>query len=407
MAAQLRRWGLLENRGDVYTARTGHTVASHEGCFYLFGGTDGSARQSDAHAYNQETNIWCEIRANGRPPPARSGAQAVVWNGAVWFFGGYTKKDGDYFNDVFTFDIATSTWDIVATPGESPQKRTDHSVCLFSSSMLVFGGSDGRSRFNDLWELNLSERRWTRILTQQMAAPRSRFAHTAVMYNNAMFVFGGWDGQDTLQEFFEYNVSSNMWIQLPLRGTAPRARYRHTSVVCGDAMFMFGGVDKAQYRFPDLHEYNFITKSWNKVNTTGVMPSARTFHKAVVHEGYMYILGGFDGRRLNDMHCIQLRTKQDLNRLQDDKNGRGSAASQFSNAVPSGSSHAAVGDAQDSASTLMPEDMWIWNPVEMNPHQAQRYTPRTGHAVVVWNHCFYLMAALTRTHVKTIFISTM
>lgn len=56
------------------------------------------------------------------------------------------------------------------------------------------------------------------------------------------------------QELFEYNISSNMWIQLPMRGTAPRARYRHTAVVCGDAMFTFGGVDKTQYRFPDLHE---------------------------------------------------------------------------------------------------------------------------------------------------------
>ena len=43
--------------------------------------------------YNVETNLWQEIRASGRAPPARSGAQAVVWNGNVWFFGGYTKKE--------------------------------------------------------------------------------------------------------------------------------------------------------------------------------------------------------------------------------------------------------------------------------------------------------------------------
>lgn len=43
-----------------------------------------------------------------------------------------------------------------------------------------------------------------------------------------------------------------------------------------------------------------------------MQPSARTFHKTVVHEGYMYILGGFDGRRLNDIYRILLRTKAEL-----------------------------------------------------------------------------------------------
>ncbi|CAK9063596.1 unnamed protein product [Durusdinium trenchii] len=92
-AAGPYKWAHLENIGDVYTPRTGHAVVNEDGVFYLFGGTDGAARQSDVHAYNVETNLWQEIRASGRAPPARSGAQAVVWNGNVWFFGGYTKKE--------------------------------------------------------------------------------------------------------------------------------------------------------------------------------------------------------------------------------------------------------------------------------------------------------------------------
>ncbi|CAJ1453452.1 unnamed protein product [Effrenium voratum] len=42
--------------------------------------------------YNVETNLWQEIRAGGRGEE-HGLAEAVVWNGAVWFFGGYTKKD--------------------------------------------------------------------------------------------------------------------------------------------------------------------------------------------------------------------------------------------------------------------------------------------------------------------------
>ncbi|CAK9054387.1 Leucine-zipper-like transcriptional regulator 1 (LZTR-1) [Durusdinium trenchii] len=368
------KWAHLENIGDawVYTPRTGHAVVNEDGVFYLFGGTDGAARQSDVHAYNVETNLWQEIRASGRAPPARSGAQAVVWNGNVWFFGGYTKKDGDYFNDVYKYEIATSMWGSVHTLGEAPSKRTDHSVVLFRDSLLVFGGFDGHNRFNDLRELHLKDKRWSQVSVRSQV-PRNRFGHTAVIYGHSMYIFGGWDGHDTLQELFEYNISSNMWIQLPMRGTAPRARYRHTAVVCGDAMFTFGGVDKTQYRFPDLHEcasrigarrtrsaarpYSFSHRHWSKVSTLSVQPSARTFHKTVVHEGFMYILGGFDGRRLNDMYRILLRTKSELQRCQKQ------LADQVSSPpVPTGggmpSSTGAVGDAQDAAQTLMPEDLW-------------------------------------------------
>lgn len=392
--SQLCHWEHVETLGHVYTPRTGHAVVNEDGVFYLFGGTDGTARINDIHAYNVESNLWQEIRADGRPLPARSGAQAIVWQGAIWFFGGYTKKDGDYFNDVYKYDVPSNSWVSVHTLGESPQKRTDHSVCLFRDSMLVFGGSDGQNRFNDLRELHLPEKRWTSISVRS-SVPRSRFGHTAVMYGHSMFVFGGWDGHDTLHELFEYNVSSNMWIQLPLRGTPPRARYRHTAAVCGDAMFTFGGVDKTQYRFPDLHEYDFTSRYWSKVSTTAISPSARTFHKTVVHDGRMYILGGFDGRRLNDMYHITLRSKGELAKITQNNRGVNGSTNENSqaNGAPGRSSgstgQTAIGDAQDEAGTLMPEDLWMWQRVDSQ--SGQLYTPRTGHAVVVWNHCFYLM----------------
>ncbi|CAE7818686.1 unnamed protein product [Symbiodinium sp. CCMP2456] len=308
----------------------------------------------------------------------------------IWRRPGWTSAHTDH--DAVKLPRAARVDAEVHTLGEAPVKRTDHSVVLFRDSLLVFGGFDGHNRFNDLRELHLKDKRWSQVSVRSQV-PRNRFGHTAVIYAHSMYIFGGWDGHDTLQELFEYNISSNMWIQLPLRGTAPRARYRHTAVVCGDAMFTFGGVDKTQYRFPDLHEYNFTHRHWLKVATMSLQPSARTFHKTVVHEGYMYILGGFDGRRLNDMYRILLRTKSELQRCQ--KQLAEQAAS--SPPVPTSStrpedvpgSTGAVGDAQDAAQTLMPEDLWCWTRID--DQIGQVYTPRTGHAVVVWNHCFYLM----------------
>ena len=73
--------------------------------------------------------------------------------------------------------------------------------------MYVFGGFDGRARFNDLKYFSLDQPyRWQAIRGDRgQQAPRSRFGHTSVVYANSMFIFGGWDGHQTLDELYEYN----------------------------------------------------------------------------------------------------------------------------------------------------------------------------------------------------------
>ena len=123
-----------------------------------------------------------------------------------------------------------------------------------------------------------------------------------------MYVFGGWNGIYTLDDFFEYNILCNQWKSLHVCGTKPPSRYRHTAVVSpnGGRMFVFGGVDKKQDRFHDLWAFNFSGSTWEVVRTSGLPPSPRTFHRACMHNGCMYIFGGFDGNRLNDVWAIDL-----------------------------------------------------------------------------------------------------
>jgi len=392
MQRDVHRWEQITNLGDVYSPRTGHACVSDGPYFYLFGGTDGSARQSDVHVCNVNTHTWQQLDdTRGQAPSARSGTQAVVIDRVAWFFGGYTKKDGEYFNDVHTYDIAQKEWRNVSTLGDPPTRRTDHTIVLYGRSLFVFGGFDGRNRYNDLRQLNVSERRWHNIFSTA-TVPTSRFGHTAVIYQNSMFIFGGWDGHDTMQETHEYNYPSNQWFPVSPRGTPPQARYRHSAVVLGDSMYTFGGVDKQQTRFQDLHEFNLIHRVWSQVATTDISPSPRTFHKSVVHNGYMYILGGFDGRRQNDTHRILLNHAHTPA-----TNGVSSVPASNSlcyqprggMSMSSSAPPPVIGDETEGTSALMPEDFWHWQTIQgQNGHL---YTPRTGHEVVVWDHKFLLM----------------
>eukprot|EP00924_Labyrinthula_sp_SR-Ha-C_P004890 maker-scaffold_1-snap-gene-15.40-mRNA-1 protein AED:0.26 eAED:0.26 QI:0/0/0/1/0/0/3/0/526 len=296
-----RTWERVETHGESYTARTGHSVVEYEGCFYIFGGTDSSRRRNDLHKLDTKDMSWTQIspRRNNEVPWKRSGAKAVVVEGKMYLFGGYDGRGGNYFNDLQEYDIKTNTWTDTEEEGEEyPSPRTDHTLVHYHGKLYIFGGYDGRLRLNDLFEFDLDSLVWTKLAQNNSYVPVSRFGHTAVVDNDDMYVFGGWDGHETLNSMWRYSFLSDLW--------TPH-RYRHCSMVLNGRMYIFGGVDKYQTRFNDLHEFDFKTSRWKKVCTTPVAPKSRTFHPCSVFNNQIYIFGGFDGEnRLNDVHRLYL-----------------------------------------------------------------------------------------------------
>ena len=69
-------------------------------------------------------------------------------------------------------------------------------------------------------------------------------------------------------------------------------------------MFIFGGIDQNQERFNDINEFNFDSQMWTRVIAAGATPSTRTFHESLMFKGVMYVFGGFDGMKRNDIYRI-------------------------------------------------------------------------------------------------------
>lgn len=306
---EVRAWEKLHPHGDVYSPRTGHTVTSKDGRVYVFGGTDRRRRQQDLYQLDLASSSWSQVQTHGALPPRRSGALGVVHESDMFIFGGYDGRDGNYFNDLYYFNFDEQRWSQMPSVAEDrPEARTDHIMVLHASGIYVFGGYNGSSRFNDLCGYDLQARRWSRLQATG-AVPSRRFGHSGVVHEatNRLIVFGGWDGRDTLNDLFEYSFVTNEWRKMETKGNSPPHRYRHTAVIFGDNMFVFGGVDKTHSRFNDLQRLDLVTNTWSEVCTTGSIPSSRTFHRAVVVDSKMYLLGGYDGTdRLQDLYSIEI-----------------------------------------------------------------------------------------------------
>ncbi len=84
--------------------------------------------------------------------------------------------------------------------------------------------------FSDIYEYSIHENKWKYIkchvsMPEQSTGgvadgfvvlnePKLRFAHTAVVRENLMYVFGGWDGNITLNDLNVFDFERNRWLGL-------------------------------------------------------------------------------------------------------------------------------------------------------------------------------------------------
>ncbi len=54
-------------------------------------------------------------------------------------------------------------WKKLIPNGNAPIERTGHSAVILKDSMYIFGGTDETNKLNDLWEYKITENQWKKI----------------------------------------------------------------------------------------------------------------------------------------------------------------------------------------------------------------------------------------------------
>lgn len=103
-----------------------------------------------------------------------------------------------------------------------------------SGYILVFGGGDGPTYFNDLYLLNLFTYTWSKPTEIYGTVPSPRRAHTAVWREEKqeLIVFGGGNGAKALNETYVLQCVAGQkdeelkwnWKKLETKGQKPRLR---------------------------------------------------------------------------------------------------------------------------------------------------------------------------------------
>lgn len=136
-------------------------------------------------------------------PKPRYRTSLCVYKDRIYMFGGH---DGTrQLNDFYSFDPKTETWAQINIIDFVPSPRDSHIGVTFGNSLYIFGGSTGATvsnSKNDFYEFNFEEQKWYQV--QCANTPPSRFCHVGAVHNKKLYIFGGYDGVNRLNDFYEY-----------------------------------------------------------------------------------------------------------------------------------------------------------------------------------------------------------
>jgi hypothetical protein len=137
--------------------RNGHVCVEWRGSLYVMGGSDEEGPKASVMRLDLTTWEWTEVRAVGDEVEGcelHGAASTVDGAGRWWMTGG--RSESGVLHSLRSFDLTEGRW---RTEGHSPP-RCAHSLLALSAAsapskaatptLLLFGGTDGLSFFNDL-----------------------------------------------------------------------------------------------------------------------------------------------------------------------------------------------------------------------------------------------------------------
>ena len=300
----------------TFSRRSAHAVVLNNE-LYLIGGNDGTNALNDVWK-STDGRSWTRVLTD-TPNPSdtqfsrRYGhATVVLNNNELYLIGGY---DGtNRLNDVWKSTDGQS-WTRVLTDTPSPpstqfSRRFGHAVVVLNNELYLIGGLDGRNRLNDVWK-STDGRSWTRVLTDTDSPPSTQFPrrnlHATVVLNNAIYLTGGYDGTNALNDVWKSTDGKSWTRELTHTPSPPSTQFSrrnsHAAVVLNNELYLIGGHDGTN-ALNDVWK-STDGKSWTREDTPSppsTQFSRRNSHAAVALNNALYLIGGYDGTNLlNDV----------------------------------------------------------------------------------------------------------
>ncbi|XP_061922636.1 host cell factor 2 [Entelurus aequoreus] len=259
---------------------------------------------------SSEEPQWRKVHTiTGVIPPSRHGHRAVAIRELIVVFGGGNEGIAE---DLHVYNTVSKQWFLPAVRGDIPPGCAAHGLVCEGTRILVFGGMIEYGKYsNNLYELQANRWLWKKLkprAPKNGLPPCPRIGHSFTLSGSRCYVFGGLSNvsedpngnvpryMDDLYELELHSASGARGWSIPeTKGGGPSARESHTAVAYAGLgspkLFIFGGMQGR--RLDDLWQLDLNTMMWSRPHTRGSTPLPRSLHSASVIGNKMFLFGGW------------------------------------------------------------------------------------------------------------------
>ncbi|EFC39902.1 predicted protein [Naegleria gruberi] len=315
----LPAYNYFDGRFSIGDSDSHTCVVHHDGIVYFWGGRNET--NGKIHRFDLRTYTWMKpISSNLDKKDSRyyHGFTKQENDPIFWMFGGLDNQESKYYNDLIRVDGRTCQWNweqfTEPTDGNSewPSRRRGH-VFLYresNHSLLLFGGC-GDESYSDVWEFNISLRKWTKLATTgDEIVPRGYSSGILMKKDNTdvLVIYGGdigVDNQTLTNQLCILNLSTLVWKTYDNSITPPL--FGHAGTTCkisNDEMFIFGGCNDDYIPYSDSYIYNLKYNTWTLLEVENILPLNCSSIFIDEERGIINLYGGYDEQRRTDTHIV-------------------------------------------------------------------------------------------------------
>ncbi|KAK4776612.1 hypothetical protein SAY86_005300 [Trapa natans] len=263
--------------------------------------------------HSEENKIWFQPECTGSGADGKIGPSPRAFHIAVsidchmFIFGG--RCGGERLGDFWVLDTDIWQWTELTSFGDLPSTRDFAAAAVIGNQKIVmYGGWDGKKWLSDVYVLDTISLEWME-LSVTGSLPPPRCGHTATMVEKRLLVYGGRGGGGpimgdlwALKGLIDGENETPGWTQLKLPGQAPSARCGHTITSGGLYLLLFGGhgtggwLSRYDIFYNDCIILDRVSAQWKRLPINNEPPPARAYHSMAAIGSRHLLFGGFDGK---------------------------------------------------------------------------------------------------------------
>jgi len=288
----LLRWKTLT---PMPTARLGLAVVAFEGSIYAIAGQDIDGPVGNVERYDPEQDTW--ISLTPKPIPVYE-VQAAAIGGKIYIPGGRVSAN----QVIDTLEIYIPPLDRWERGASLPEALSAYALTTYEGHLYLFGGWNNKGFSDKVYVYEPGADLW--VERTPLPSPRG-YAGAAVTAAGQIFVVGGYDGRQALQDNLEYSPNLDTNQGNPWRDFAalPIGRYGMGVSGIADIIQVVGGKQAGNEPLLSL-SYLSQSDEWYQIGK--LASDTPVFPGSAILGNHFYLIGGqIEGKPTNQNMTYQ------------------------------------------------------------------------------------------------------